>query len=587
VLSSARFSSKGLSLLVSFDSDSDMAGLEEGEKFDCSSLLWFEGVEDLPSKACKFTSAFELTASLDATASVLPGQNLTLLEDRLKTACTAAMLDCGSNEFANASSVVIEEPSTPLYPASVLSGPSSVGYCGEVSLDASSSSGGGGRALGFAWLASSSTGGNTTLLAAFLSDQNGSALSLSAASYLEAGHTYSFQVQTSNFLGRDSIASLDVVVENNIVSEVSFLGGSSRSSLGSKAVSINAYSNLPACAGDKSIPGWTWSDTRKNSIVSLSTSRDPSALYFPKNTFKGGNTYTFTAVPLHSSGITGSASFKLTIEKGALLAVLEGGSSFTAPPSFVLNASQSYDSDDPTDSSSLRFSFDCVEQSPNFGTDCSSTLTTSSTQNFASVNASAFGNGSVLEYTLTVSDVSDGRTASTTAEVTVIEPVEASVTVSSSSGSLELGVLRVNKDRKIVLDGKIVYATDVSAFWEMLEGYLDSKSFEDVVSTSLNKTFSGDSAQNSSLSLGRRLQVESTASSASFPLAILPDSLSQCLSYKFQLTGAVSETERVRLSHRGRQQPAFLWLSGGLSLARHRVQHKLCVPGQELGRRGG
>jgi hypothetical protein len=147
------------------------------------------------------------------------------------------------------------------------------------------------------------------------------------------------------------------------------------------------------------------------------------------------------------------------------------------------------------------------------------------------VNASAFGTGSVLEYTLTVSDVSDGRTASTTAEVTVIEPVEASVTVSSSSGSLELGVLRVNKDRKIVVAGSIVYATDVSAFWEMAEGYLDSKSFEDVASTSLNKTFSGGSAF--------------TASTASFPLAILPDSLSEGLSYKFQLTGAVSETESV------------------------------------------
>ena len=112
-----------------------------------------------------------------------------------------AHADCGCWPHANASHVVLLEPDDPVVPEPLLVGARSVGSCSDVSIDATTSTGGGGRAWKHVrwWLDENSTSvaTNLTSLHHYLAaatdeaDATGAAATLVVPfAFLLAGETY-------------------------------------------------------------------------------------------------------------------------------------------------------------------------------------------------------------------------------------------------------------------------------------------------------------------------------------------------------------------------------------------------------------
>jgi hypothetical protein len=80
-LSSAAFLPSGAQVALTFDGPTDTAGL--AGTFPCSQLLTFVGA---PAAACTWANATALTVTLRATATLMPGGNVTLLADKVGSA---------------------------------------------------------------------------------------------------------------------------------------------------------------------------------------------------------------------------------------------------------------------------------------------------------------------------------------------------------------------------------------------------------------------------------------------------------------------------------------------------------------------
>ena len=190
-------------LFVTFDSDTDRGGYG-GTEFDCDAVLDFARAS---FATCTWTADGALTASLDAQASCLVGENVTSLAGVLRPSC-GKHADCSCWPTANASARPIRPPSPPLIVEPRLIGASVVGSCrqvrdrlsfsrggcimhlspppppelltayhasSDVLIDASTSTGGGGRDWdAIAWSANrSASGGNVTgRLRAHLDEQS-------------------------------------------------------------------------------------------------------------------------------------------------------------------------------------------------------------------------------------------------------------------------------------------------------------------------------------------------------------------------------------------------------------------------------
>jgi hypothetical protein len=162
-LSSVRFSSTGSAFEVTLSASSDRAGLSG--VFGCSSLVQFAGVD---SATCSWFSSSLLMVNLDSSASLLPGNAFTLRGSRLKAECVATNRNCTAWAYSVEESVTILNPTTPLLPSVQPAYSTRIAACSELTIDASSATGSGGRAMAYRWAVASSSGNDLTNVTAYL-----------------------------------------------------------------------------------------------------------------------------------------------------------------------------------------------------------------------------------------------------------------------------------------------------------------------------------------------------------------------------------------------------------------------------------
>ena len=101
--------------------------------------------------------------------------------------------DCSCWRYANASSVPLRSSDKPLLPSAVFNSPTSIGSCSDVEIDASASTGGGGRNFAAVrWRVNSTTlpPANLTAVQVFAAAEGSVALSIvSADGLLVPGHS--------------------------------------------------------------------------------------------------------------------------------------------------------------------------------------------------------------------------------------------------------------------------------------------------------------------------------------------------------------------------------------------------------------
>jgi hypothetical protein len=169
-LLSATFSSDGLRLVLSFDSDTDQAisilTADLSGTFPCSLVFAFTGADEA---YCLWKSFSSLQASLGPNATLGVGDRVGLLPETVRARCANSTLsfDCVSYSFTSGGeSVIVAGPVAPLPPSISLSVPLTISPCVDLQLDASQSSGAGGRPWALLqWIVSSPDPDNSSSIA--------------------------------------------------------------------------------------------------------------------------------------------------------------------------------------------------------------------------------------------------------------------------------------------------------------------------------------------------------------------------------------------------------------------------------------
>jgi hypothetical protein len=135
VMMSSRFSNSGQNVVITFGAATDQAGYVTS--FPCNTLFIFTGVS---RTTCFWTNSSAVSVSFgvinDNFVYLAIGDSVVLRDSLLKAFCSATSTTCSSNSVALTQSVTTLKPRNPVRPVVIISAPSELGSCGNLSLDA-------------------------------------------------------------------------------------------------------------------------------------------------------------------------------------------------------------------------------------------------------------------------------------------------------------------------------------------------------------------------------------------------------------------------------------------------------------------
>ena len=362
---------------VVFDVDTDRAraarvaaGLGSRDSRDASCATYFDGAtvaalggsaesaaaDGVSPSACAWSDDRTLAVYFGSRASVAPGDALVFAPD--------AVRNKAENSFNVSGSAVITAPSSPVMPRAALSAATALGPCDGATLDASASTGGGGRPLAYQFSVSASadaldgyavtTALKTAAAAAAAAnpgtpDASYPVVRLSDAA-LDPGVVYTFTAKVTDFVGNVAFATVAVnktmyPMPNARVLGVSGLGNV-RLARRADDLIVEAEAHLPshACSslrqddvghdltyawqlvdGPVLAPGDFPTDALRQAHLRTLTSR---ALFVPRRTLRAGETYTWrlrTALALNPARFFSDAFVVIKAESSPLEAGAESG----------------------------------------------------------------------------------------------------------------------------------------------------------------------------------------------------------------------------------------------------------------------
>jgi hypothetical protein len=216
--------------------------------------------------------------------------------------------------------------------------PVTAAACDGLTLDASATSGGGGRGLAFEWFVDGTFAGDRSVL---------------AVPDLVAGDSYAVAVVASSFLNVSARAALVVNAVAEAPPTVEVEGGAAASLNRWQALSLFAVAAPSAGCGGESIATYAWEGGPFES-----TSRDPRYFSLPPSTLAAGATYAFVVTVTDDRGNTNRATATVEVRRSGVVAAVDGGDrSAAAGEAVTLDASRSRDPDDET--TTLSFAWTC------------------------------------------------------------------------------------------------------------------------------------------------------------------------------------------------------------------------------------
>jgi len=446
----AIFSDSGAFVTILFSTATDQAGITT-DTFLCSKLFSIGGL-------CSFLNTSAVKVTFPTTSSQLsPGSVVTLLSGLLRSACNAGS-DCSLNIAASSLSVSVRPPYTPLFPTVIVNVPTQSGSCNNLTIDATTSSGSGGRSWkSVSWTVTSSNPSSQTASAIArrlnLRGKNVNQLVVVPSS-LFGSESYTFRLSLTNFLGFTSSGSGTVSITGNPnLPTLTITGGSTSSFYSYQIPSMSALATVSSCALTNQIAYSTAIFLNGIRLNFSSNAADPRVFRVAAYTLPPGYSYRvqFNATASATDGypaVTATTFGSITITRGAVTALIKGGSSRQSPidKALELDASGSLDDDSLTPSFSYRWSC-AISSVKSYGEDCSSIFSTDIT--LSKVSIPPYTLNVTLAYTFQVLVTSiDGRFSTATANV--LPSGVGGVTLSITSS-----VSLINVDSKLSLSGTI------------------------------------------------------------------------------------------------------------------------------------
>jgi hypothetical protein len=368
---SCQFSDSGQSISVRFDSPTDVAA-SSSASWACDQLLIFDGASLstcvwVDSKSVRIT--FPVVDDVHSTVRlVVPGDPVTLKGNKLRAFCTRRSDLCSANPTAEQFTLRTSAPSNPLAPTVVVTAPSTLGSCLNLTLDAAGSYGNGGRLYSSVkWSVTAATFGSSAApLSAVslesylnkLSDLYQVQRPISVLRTFLSSATYTITLTLTNYLGLKSSSTVDIDVIIDLTKpSLHLMGGSYQTALASSSLSLHSAASMSGCASTTALK-YSWA-VELNGISTgfSSVSSDPTVFSLLPYTLTADKTY---SVKLTASAGTSSSSatVNMYVPHGEVTAAVLGGDtrSVSIDSDLLLDASMSTDADvSPTVPSTLLY----------------------------------------------------------------------------------------------------------------------------------------------------------------------------------------------------------------------------------------
>jgi hypothetical protein len=363
VLEKSIFSNTAATITVRFDSTTDKGGFTAAA--DCKFL--FDGIMDDPEKGavdvkmstlealgnnnlCAWKDQKTVTVTLGDSAKIMPGDFLKLKDKSVKSRAAATLTSSGS--------VKVEAPLDPPVPRAVIIGGSEkqLGLCDNLILDASLSSGGGGRKLTFSWSIIASSTAKMENISKIVNATNNEYFGLSKGignpvltiekDLLVAGVNYFATVSLNNIWGsKTANVSQSITKISYPIPPTRILGESLLEVVRSQQIIIRGEGISPQCdPTDKPAPlSFFWFDDSSllnlteysgkygvqggHMTIATNTKNDRN-FKVKKNALEVAKTYVFrmVAAMTENTNINNSASVTLYVKADKIKARIEGGS---------------------------------------------------------------------------------------------------------------------------------------------------------------------------------------------------------------------------------------------------------------------
>lgn len=498
VLSLVRFSSAGNSLLIYFDSATDLAGQSLGSSWLCSLVFNFVGSS---RSSCIWlnTTSIEATFQSGTSDKQLPavGYVLGLLSSKIKALCSSTVDTsvCASYSYSQAQNTTILSPVTAITPTVIITAPTAIGGCDNLTISASLSKGSAGRNWTSAvWYIRPSISADTSSIDAYLASFGvslGGNIVIPRSFFVVA--RYSFTLTLTNFFGASSSATSIVdVTANNAIPVLQILGSSSISMTAKDTLSIYSNAQYSSCQSASSSLklNYKWIIQNSAGVLSVSsTSKDPTVFSLASYSLTSGQVYTVTvnATVLQNSVTvaTTQASATVTVTQGQVVAVISGGTvrQLASDLNMTLDASSSYD-EDSLSTTGLSYHWACSIQTLSaYGQSCSTLLLPSAVNKSSTIIVGSALNSSYSYLFTVVVKSQDGRSSSRSVTVQPL-PDGAPYTQLVTSSTLKF-----NADQNLSLSGLLQASVDSTVSWSV---FISGQNVSVTAFTPQTRSFSAD-----------------------------------------------------------------------------------------------
>ena len=462
-LSSAQFTSNGVSITAVFSADTDK-GLFTASYFPCSAIFQFPGSG---SAVCQWMSLSSVNIVLGSDGQVQVGQPLTLLPGKVKASCVTTADLCKKWNFAASVSVTVTAPSNAMTPIVIIFSPAIIGACDTYSLDLSNSEGSGGRTWSNVTFSVSSSG-DASLAQNFLNTRrvgNGPPVAVPFG-YFPIGVS-NINVNLCNFLNQCGQGSAKLIRTADSAPVVSISGSKLVKTTTASGLILNADSYVSTCSGTFARNNllYTWVGY-KNGVQDFSLVSSSTQYYSYKlkpYSLSVNSLYSIVLTVLDTKTKKSSTDTVLVeVVPSNIVAIITGSSSRSAllASTVTLDASFSYDQDQTGisgETAGLKFSWSCVQTAPLVSTSCGIAMPTNTFSPKLTLFTNDLSAATTSVFKVVVSDAT--RSATSTVSLSVQTADKPLVGITSSFP------IKVNAGRTLAITGTVQVQQAATILW--------------------------------------------------------------------------------------------------------------------------
>jgi hypothetical protein len=368
-----QFRDTGSHIELEFDRPTNKARQPQPES--CLELIDATNVAQFGTgSSCRWLSSTTILVTLGGGATVLVGDMINVKP--------GVILSSDENSHASSDATVLAIPANMPAPVVTLAAPTTLGQCDDLLLDASGSTGSGGRAMGYTYTALAGVGANLAAVYDALHLASCPPLSetpcnqaVVSADTLVAGKTYTFTVTVSNFWGASGSATAVIYKTSQPTPKVLISGPTTKNVRSSDKVPLSSDVELSSCYNGDAQMSFEWTQLPGSPTVTLDPSFVASReIQISDGSLQAGQTYTFSfrGAMEAQPGIEASAEVDIVVSYSDLDVEIVGGSR-SAPVSRASDVSVFVaDPEDQELQSSISYEWGC-EPVAAPGTECATT----------------------------------------------------------------------------------------------------------------------------------------------------------------------------------------------------------------------